>query len=67
MDNDYVTEHFLIEDLLCHRSGLGLGGGDLMGFPDGSDFTIKDVLNSFQYFKPVSEFRTKFDYDNLLY
>lgn len=67
MYNDYVTENFLIEDLLCHRSGLGLGVGDLMGFPDGSDFTIKDVLNSFQYFKPVSAFRTQYDYDNLLY
>jgi CubicO group peptidase (beta-lactamase class C family) len=67
MYNDYVTENFLVEDLLCHRSGLGLGVGDLMGFPDGSDFTIKDILGSFQYFKPVSPFRTKFDYDNLLY
>lgn len=67
MYNEYVTENFLIEDLLCHRSGLGLGAGDLMGFPDGTDFSIKDVLSSFQYFKPVSAFRTKFDYDNLLY
>ena len=38
-----------------------------MFFPDGSDFTIKDVVSCFQYFKPVSAFRTKFDYDNLLY
>lgn len=67
MYNDYVTENFNIEDLLTHRSGLGLGIGDLMFFPDGSNFTIKDVMTSFQYFKPVSAFRTKFDYDNLLY
>lgn len=67
MYNEYVTEHFLIEDLLCHRSGLGLGAGDLMFFPNGTDFTIKDVLSNFQHFKPVSEFRTQFDYDNLLY
>lgn len=67
MYNDYVTENFLIEDLLCHRSGLGLGVGDLMFFPDGADFTIQDVLTNFQYFKQVSDFRTKFDYDNLLY
>ncbi|HEU4788071.1 MAG TPA: serine hydrolase domain-containing protein, partial [Flavobacterium sp.] len=67
MYNDYVTENFNIQDLLTHRSGLGLGIGDLMFFPDGSNFTIKDVLNSFQYFKPVSAFRTQFDYDNLLY
>jgi CubicO group peptidase (beta-lactamase class C family) len=67
MYDPYVTANFNIQDLLTHRSGLGLGAGDLMIFPDGSDFTIKDVLNSFQYMTPVSAFRTKFDYDNLLY
>ena len=67
MYNDYVTENFLVEDLLCHRSGLGLGAGDLMDFPDGADFTIKDKLTFFQYFKPQSAFRTQFDYDNQLY
>ncbi len=67
MYNSYVTENFNIQDLLTHRSGLGLGIGDLMFFPDGSDFTIDDILSSFQHFKPESAFRTKFDYDNLLY
>jgi CubicO group peptidase (beta-lactamase class C family) len=67
MYDSYVTENFNIIDLLTHRSGLGLGAGDLLFFPDGSDFGIKDVLNSFQYQKPMSAFRTKFDYDNLLY
>lgn len=67
MYNEYVTENFNIQDLLTHRSGLGLGAGDLMFFPDGSNFTMNDVLTSFQYFKPVSAFRTKYDYDNLLY
>ncbi len=67
MYNDYVTDNFNILDLLTHRSGLGLGVGDLMIFPDDSNFTIADVLNSFQFFKPTSAFRTKFDYDNLLY
>jgi len=67
MYDTYVTENFNIQDLLTHRSGLGLGVGDLMFFPDGTDFTINDVLSCFQYFKPVSAFRTQFDYDNLLY
>ncbi|WP_400078724.1 serine hydrolase [Winogradskyella sp. R77965] len=67
MYNDYVTNNFNIQDLLTHRSGLGLGVGDLMIFPNDSNFTIDDVLNSFQHFKPTSSFRTKFDYDNLLY
>src|SRR5690606_2737024 len=34
MYNPYVTEEFTIRDLVTHRSGLGLGAGDLMAFPD---------------------------------
>jgi len=67
MYDPYVTANFTITDLLTHRSGLGLGAGDLMHFPDGSDFTITDILGSFEHLEPVSAFRTKFDYDNLLY
>jgi len=67
MYDEYVTQNFNLQDLLTHRSGLGLGAGDLMFWPGGSDFTIKDILNSFQYFEPQSAFRTKYDYDNLLY
>lgn len=67
MYDPYVTEHFTIVDLVTHRSGLGLGAGDLMFIPDGSDFKIEDVITSFQHQEPVSEFRTKYDYDNLLY
>jgi CubicO group peptidase (beta-lactamase class C family) len=67
MYNDYVTNEFTIRDLLTHRSGLGLGAGDLMIWPDGSNFTAQDIIGNLQYLKPVSSFRTKFDYDNLLY
>jgi CubicO group peptidase (beta-lactamase class C family) len=35
MYDAYVTESFTVRDLLTHRSGLGLGSGDLMFFPDG--------------------------------
>ncbi|RDV13435.1 serine hydrolase [Pontibacter diazotrophicus] len=65
--NDYVTEEFTIRDLLTHRSGLGLGAGDLMIFPDGNDFTVKDLLQNMQHLRSVSAFRTKYDNDNLLY
>jgi CubicO group peptidase (beta-lactamase class C family) len=67
MYNDYVTQNFNIQDLLTHRSGLGLGAGDLQKWPSGSDFTIDDMLVNFQHFTPVSAFRTKYDYDNILY
>tara|TARA_R110002012_G_scaffold319389_4_gene539852 strand:+ start:10668 stop:12233 length:1566 start_codon:yes stop_codon:yes gene_type:complete len=67
MYNQYVEDNFNIIDLVTHRSGLGLGAGDLMFFPQGSDFTIDDLLATFQHLKQESAFRTKWDYDNLLY
>ena len=63
----YVTEEFTIKDLLTHRSGLGLGAGDLMLWPEHNKFTLKDIIHNLRYLKPVSGFRTKYDYDNLLY
>ncbi|MEO8413351.1 MAG: serine hydrolase [Ginsengibacter sp.] len=67
MYNPYVTEEFTIRDLLTHRSGLGLGAGDLMFWPDSNNFTRKDMIHNLRYLKPVSSFRTKYDYDNNLY
>jgi len=67
MYNDYVTNEFTIRDLLTHRSGLGLGAGDLMIWPDENNFTTEDIIHNLQFLKPVSAFRTKYDYDNLLY
>jgi CubicO group peptidase (beta-lactamase class C family) len=67
MYNEYVTQNLIIQDLLTHRSGLGLGAGDLQIWPHGADFTIGDALVNFQYFEPESAFRTHYDYDNILY
>lgn len=67
MYNEYVTHEFTIRDLLTHKSGLGLGAGDLMVWPDGHNFTSKDVIQNIQFLKAVSSFRTRYDYDNLLY
>ncbi|HWH63539.1 MAG TPA: serine hydrolase domain-containing protein, partial [Ginsengibacter sp.] len=67
MYNPYVTEEFTIRDLLTHRSGLGLGAGDLMFWPDSNNFTKKEMIYNLRYLNQVSSFRTKFDYDNNLY
>lgn len=63
----YVTQDFRICDLLTHRSGLGLGAGDLMIWPDGCDFTRSEIIHNFRYLKQASPFRSKYDYDNILY
>lgn len=62
----YVTREFTVRDLLTHRSGLGLGAGDLLFFPN-SDFTRKDVLHALRYLKPATSFRSQYAYDNNLY
>jgi CubicO group peptidase (beta-lactamase class C family) len=66
MQDPYVTREFTIRDLLTHRSGLGMGAGDLMFFP-ATDFSRDEIIHGLRYLKPVSGFRSKFDYDNLLY
>lgn len=63
----YATAEFTVRDLLTHRSGLGMGMGDLMLFPDSADFTVHDVIHALRYFKPAASFRSRFDYDNNLY
>ncbi|TAF46382.1 MAG: serine hydrolase [Sphingobacteriales bacterium] len=67
MYDAYVTREFTVRDLLTHRSGLGLGAGDLMIWPDSSLVTKTQLIHNLRFLKPVSSFRTKFDYDNLLY
>ena len=62
----YVTRELTVRDLLTHRSGLGMGSGDLMLFP-ASDFTRAEIIHNLRYLTPASSFRSKFAYDNLLY
>ena len=66
MNDPWVTREFTIRDLLTHRSGLPLGAGDLLMFPDGKA-TPADVIHALRYLKPASSFRSEFAYDNQLY
>ena len=63
----WVTENFTVRDLVTHRSGMGLGAGDLMFFPEGSDFDVNDVINNVKYLKPESSFRSEFAYNNNMF
>ena len=66
MYDPYATEHMTILDLLTHRSGLGLGEGDLMIVPS-TTRTRADIVHALRYLKPVTGFRETFAYDNILY
>ena len=66
MYDAYATHEITVRDLLTHRSGLGLGAGDLMFWP-ATDFTRDQIIHNIRYLKPASSFRSKYAYDNLLY
>jgi CubicO group peptidase (beta-lactamase class C family) len=66
MYDPYATQHMTIRDLLTHRSGLGLGEGDLMITP-ATTRSRADIVHALRYLKPVTGFRETFAYDNILY
>jgi CubicO group peptidase (beta-lactamase class C family) len=66
MYDPYVTREMTIRDLLTHRSGMGLGAGDLMFFP-ASDLSSEQIIARLRYIKPATSFRSAYAYDNLLY
>jgi CubicO group peptidase (beta-lactamase class C family) len=66
MYDPYVTREMTIRDLLVHRSGLGLGAGDLMFFPS-TDLSRAEIIHRLRFIRPATSFRSAYAYDNLLY
>jgi CubicO group peptidase (beta-lactamase class C family) len=66
MYDPYVSHEMTIRDLLTHRSGMGLGEGDLLFWPH-TTFTREDIIYRLRFMKPASSFRSRFAYDNLMY
>jgi len=66
MYDPYVSHEMTIRDLLTHRSGMGLGEGDLLFWPH-STYSRADVIYKLRFMKPKSSFRSHYAYDNLLY
>ncbi len=64
VDDPFVTREITVRDLLCHRTGLGLGAGDLMYWPD-TNFTREQVLAAAAHLKPASSLRSRYAYNNL--
>lgn len=66
MWDPWVTREMTIRDLLVHRSGLGLGQGDLLFLPN-STLSRKETVRRIRYLKPATSFRSGYAYDNILY
>ena len=66
LHDSYATREMTIRDLLSHRSGLGLGAGDLMIWPD-TNKSVSELIEGISHLKPVSSFRSQYAYNNLMF
>lgn len=66
MSDPYVTREMRIRDLLVHRSGLGLGAGDLLFWPTTS-YSNREVAERLAQVPLSGGFRERYAYDNILY
>ena len=61
----YVTRELTVRDLVTHKSGLGLGAGDLLWFH--SSYNRAEIAHRIRFARPASSFRSAYAYDNVLY
>jgi CubicO group peptidase (beta-lactamase class C family) len=66
MSDPYVSREMTVRDLLVHRSGLGLGAGDLLWWPE-STYTRREVAERLRHLPLATSFRSAYAYDNVLY
>ena len=61
----YATREITIRDLLTHRCGLADVSGGTLWY--GSTYDRAEVIRRLRYLKPVSSFRSRFAYQNVMY
>jgi len=66
MSDPYVTREITVRDLLVHRSGLGLGAGDLLLWPP-STYSRREIVERLRWIPLARSFRAAYAYDNMLY
>ena len=66
MYDPFVTRELTVRDLLVHRSGLGLGAGDLLWWPE-STYDRAEIVRRLRFVRPATSFRNAYAYDNVLY
>jgi CubicO group peptidase (beta-lactamase class C family) len=66
LSDPYVTSQLTVRDLLVHRSGLGLGAGDLLWWPT-STYDRREIMRRLRYIPLATSFRSAYAYDNVLY
>lgn len=65
MYDPWVTAQITIRDLVSHRSGLDTFSGDLLWYD--TTYPTDEIIRRIRYLKPVSDFRTRYGYQNLMF
>ena len=65
MYDPWVTSELTIRDLVTHRVGLDTFSGDLLWYE--TTYSPDEILSRVRYLKPVSSFRTRYGYQNLMF
>jgi CubicO group peptidase (beta-lactamase class C family) len=63
--DDYITKEMTIEDLLCHRSGLGTFYGDLLWY--NTSYTDEEVMKRMRNEPITRRFGIEFGYQNIMF
>lgn len=65
MYDPWVTNEVTVRDLVTHRVGLDTFSGDLLWYE--TTYSADEILNRVRHLKPVSSFRSRFGYQNLMF
>ena len=66
MHDPWVTREVTVRDLVTHRTGLGLGSGDLMWWPP-TTFTRREIVRGIRWVRPASSLRSRYAYNNVTF
>ncbi len=65
MYDPWVTREITIRDLLIHRSRLPYNSGGTIWY--GSDLSREEIIHRIRFIEPVTSFRSKYEYQNIMY
>lgn len=65
LNGAFETRELTVRDLVCHRSGLDTFSGDLLWYD--TTYPRDEILRRVRQLKPVSSFRSRYGYQNLMF
>src|SRR6185369_14864002 len=65
MYDPWVTSELTIRDIVSHRVGLDTFSGDLLWYD--TTYSTDEIIRRVRYLKPVSSFRSRYGYQNLMF